>query len=488
MRGVHKTFPGTVANDDVEFCVEPGEVHCLLGENGAGKSTLIKILAGAYRPDSGEILIDGRPVTITSPSDGMDQGISVIYQELDLLPDLTVAQNLALGERDRGALVNRRRRERTAARAIEQVGGRFAPGDRVGGLSVADQQLTAIAKAMVAESRVIVMDEPSATLGERELRVVLDLVRRLAASGTSVIYISHRLNEVKEIGDRATVLRNGRTVATFDVADTSTEELVTAMIGHRPERRSRRSRPGSETGGFEIHEVTSAGRLDVQDIVVRPGQIVGLAGLGGSGRTTLLEALFGAGGAKVRASLDGAPYHPRLPGAAVAAGVGLVPEDRKTQGLLLEASIVRNAALAALQRAGLRPRYRAQRITAEALSSLSVKYADPDQPVGQLSGGNQQKVVFAKWLTRGVKVLLLDEPTRGIDVGAKEELFDQVHRLAEGLGVAVLVASSELSELMDHADLVWVMHEGRNIQSIDPTSTSEEDVARVVVTGRKRQV
>ena len=485
MRGIRKTFPGTVANDGAELSVAPGEVHCLLGENGAGKSTLMKILAGAYQPDEGQIWIDGEQVEVSNPVAGIHAGISVIYQELDLIPDMTVAQNLFLGHAatSRG-IVQRGRRNRDAREIIDRVGGTFAPTDVVRDLSVADQQLTAIGKAITSDARIIVMDEPSATLTEHELPAVFALVRRLASEGTSIVYISHRLDEVMEIGDRATILRDGRTVAVVDVADITTEDLVTAMIGQRPTSEQREIKSFESLDPvLELRHVRLAGLIDVSGIVVHPGEIVGLAGLGGAGRTTLLSAIFGAESGETDMVLHGRRYNPQRPGAAVRAGIGLVPEDRKGQGLLRELSVVRNAALAALPLRGLRPHTRAKQITTGPLKSLAVRYANADQPVGQLSGGNQQKVVLAKWLTRGVKLLLLDEPTRGIDIGAKQELFNQVHKLASS-GVAVVMASSELPELTKNADTIWVMHEGKNVAQFDPAITSEEDIARVVVTGR----
>ncbi|MCW2867164.1 MAG: transporter ATP-binding protein [Marmoricola sp.] len=490
MHGIVKSFPGTRALDGADLEVAAGEVHCLLGENGAGKSTLMKILSGAYRADAGTITLEGVPQHHSSPSAAMAAGISVIYQELDLVPDLTVAQNLFLGRAPTFAgVVRRRERTQSAGAALDLVGGRFAPSTLVRELSVGDQQLAAIAKAVVTDARVIVMDEPSATLTEHDLPRVFDLIRRLTAEGRSVVYISHRLDEVLEIGDRATVLRDGRTVARFELDSAAgavdAEDLVTAMIGHRPDSRVRGTASFDHcTPRLRLDRVQVPGLIDVSDVVVRPGEVVGLAGLGGAGRSTLLRAVFGSQrGARVSATIDGRTFAPTSPAQAVKAGIGLVPEDRKGEGLLRELSVVRNAGLASLTPASLRPGRRSRRVTAAPLRDLAVRYADLDQPVGQLSGGNQQKVVLAKWLTRGVEILLLDEPTRGIDVGAKEELYRQVRALAEG-GTAVLMASSELGELCLNADVVHVMFEGRNIARFDPRTHSEEEIARAVVTGK----
>ncbi|MEV5711149.1 sugar ABC transporter ATP-binding protein [Actinoallomurus sp. NPDC052274] len=482
MKGVVKRFPGTVACAGADLSVQAGEVHCLLGENGAGKSTLMKVLAGSYRPDEGEILLDGRPLHLAGPQEGITAGISVIYQELDLAPDLTVAQNLFLGRAPAsGPFVRRRRRSALAAEFIERVGGSFSPDARVRDLPIAAQQLTAIAKALTCDAKVIVMDEPSATLGAEELKVVFSVIRDLVAEGRAVIYISHRLDEVSEIGDRATVMRDGRSVAVFDLTTTGHDELVAAMIGQARDlvRRADRPVPGGDPL-LTIDRVRIGGLLDVAGIDVRPGEIVGLAGLGGAGRTTLLSALFGAVRGEVSARLGGRPLPVAGPRTAVRQGLALVPENRKEEGLLLGLSVARNAAISAL--GWTMPRSRGRRMTAPVLGDLGVKHASPEQPVGQLSGGNQQKVVLAKWITRGVRVLLLDEPTRGLDIGAKADLYRQVRRLADD-GVAVLLASSELSELTAHADTIWVLHEGRNVARFDPRTTPEADIAQTVITG-----
>lgn len=486
MQAIVKNFPGTRACAGATLEVARGEVHCLLGENGAGKSTLMKILSGFYTPDSGTIALDGEQVSFNSPIGGVRAGISTIYQELDLVPDMTVAQNLFLGhEPMRGPLIARRERDRMAAEAIARVGGRFAPSDVVADLSVSDQQLTAIAKALTTDARIIVMDEPSATLTDHDLAEVFRVIRELTAAGKSVIYISHRLDEVKAIGDRATVMRDGATVGVFDIATVTKDELVEAMIGRALRTRSpHRPRPAGGTAELlRIRRAAIAGVIEVSGITVERGQIIGLAGLGGAGRSTLLATLFGDRAAELDLSLAGSDITRLTPRDAVRAGIGLVPEDRKSQGLFLEQSILRNAGIAALAPFGLNPMKAASRLCLPALQRLGVKFSSVDQPVGQLSGGNQQKVVLAKWMARGVDLLLLDEPTRGLDVGAKDDLFEQVRALAEG-GVGVLMASSEMSELTQNCDRIWVMHEGKNIAVFDPRTTSAADISRCVVTGR----
>ncbi|MDV3129150.1 sugar ABC transporter ATP-binding protein [Mycobacterium sp. 21AC1] len=486
MADIVKEFPGTKACDGASLEVTKGEVHCLLGENGAGKSTLMKILSGSYTPDSGTITLDGKEVSFSSPIDGVHAGINTIYQELDLIPDMTVAQNLFLGHEPlRGPFVARRERDRLAATAIARVGGNFAPSDVVANLSVSDQQLTAIAKALTSDARIVVMDEPSATLTDHDLAEVFRVIRELTAAGKSVIYISHRLDEVKEIGDRATVMRDGATVGVFDLATVTKDELVEAMIGRELQSHTPRQshRDSERTELLEVRRAVIPGVMDVSDISVRRGEIIGLAGLGGAGRSTLLATLFGDRSATLDLTLSGERITRQTPRGAVAAGIGLVPEDRKSQGLFLEQSILRNAGIAALAPFGINPMKAARRLCAAPLQRLGVKFASIDQPVGELSGGNQQKVVLAKWMTRGIDLLLLDEPTRGLDIGAKADLFEQVQALAEA-GVGVLMASSELSELTENCDLIWVMHEGRNIAAYDPRTTSPADIARCIVTGR----
>ena len=487
MRGIHKSFPGTMACRDVNLDVRAGEVHCLLGENGAGKSTLVKILSGSYRPDAGTISIDGVTHAFTGPQDGIAAGIAVIYQELDLFPDLTVAQNLFLGHTPSAAgIVKRRERRRLTQGILDRVGATFSPDVVVGTLPIADQQLTAIARALTIDAKIIVMDEPTATLGEDDVANVERVIRSLAAEGRAVIYISHRLDEVRAFGDRITVLRDGANAATYDVAATTTDQWISDMIGEKKHELIDSYHRPEPTGDpyLEVESVQIDGLIDVQGISVRRGEIVGLAGLGGAGRTTLLAALFGSRKSKSRVLLTGKPLSIRSTRSAISAGFGLVPESRKTEGLMLGLSVMRNASITAVGAPPwLMPRQQGRRIATPILGSLGVKYANADQAVGQLSGGNQQKVVLAKWLARDTQILLLDEPTRGLDIGAKADLYRQVRELADN-GAAVLVASSELSELMANANRIVVMHEGRNIASFDPKEHSEEHITHTIISGK----
>lgn len=487
MRGIHKSFPGTKALVDVSFEVMPGEVKCLLGENGAGKSTLMKILAGSYQPDSGEIWFDGQQLDISSPSDALAAGIAVIYQELDLFPDLTVAQNLFLGHApSRFGVLQRRARKAAAQALLDRVQARFSVDRIVGTLPIADQQLTAIARALSMNARLIVMDEPTATLGEEDVDKVFSVVKSLITQGCSVVYISHRLAEVETIGDTITVLRDGRSIASYSVASTTADQWVSDMIGDKKNELTVPSGhwPQQPEPVVEVARVKIPGLIDVADITVGQGEIVGLAGLAGAGRTTLLQALYGARKAHVEATLHGSPFRPRHVRKAVAKGVGLVPESRKTEGLFLGLSIFRNTAVGSIGRAPwLLPRLVGRKIAQPVLASLGVKFATGHQPVGELSGGNQQKVVLSKWLARGVRVLLLDEPTRGLDIGAKADLYRQVREVAQG-GAAVVVASSELPELVANAHRIIVMHEGKNIGEFDPRVHSEHVISQAIISGR----
>lgn len=487
MRGIRKTFPGTVALASVDLHVHRGEVHCLLGENGAGKSTLMKILAGSYIPNDGVIEIDGEPVQFQRPLDGINAGIAVIYQELDLFPDLTVAQNLFLGHTpSSGGIVHRRARRRLAQSFLERVGATFSPDARVGDLPIADQQLTAIARALTTDAKIIVMDEPTATLGEADVENVHRVIRRLIEEDRAVIYISHRLDEVRDVGTRITVLRDGGNAAEYLVKDTDSERWISDMIGDKKreltEHRERREVAGEPA--LDIEHVRIPGTLDIENISVRTGEIVGLAGLGGAGRTTLLSSVFGARAAECSIRVSGRPVRIRSVRDAIKNRFGLVPESRKAQGLMLGLSVARNAGIAALRGAGaLFPRERQQRRTTPILRDLAVKYASPHQEIRLLSGGNQQKVVLAKWLARDTQILLLDEPTRGLDIGAKADLYRQVRKLAER-GAAVLVASSELNELMANADRIIVLHEGRAVGEFDPFTDTEEQISHAIISGK----
>ncbi|WP_246697785.1 sugar ABC transporter ATP-binding protein [Rhizobium sp. G21] len=392
--GLSKRFPpNVIALEQADLNVRKGEVHCLLGANGAGKSTFLKLIAGALAPTGGDIRIDGRPVNFRKPSEAAAAGISMIYQELDLVPQLTVAENLFLGHPPaRFGFLQKRSRRARAAEALARVGAGFSPDDRVGSLSVANQQLTAIARSLTREAKVIIMDEPSAALNETELEAVFRIIRELTAQGVAILYVSHRLGELREIGDRVTVLRGGRTIETFGVRDTPDTALVEAILGNNRTLVERRDRP-PVTGEvvLDIDRLTGPHGLDIRDFQLRRGEIAGLTGLNGSGRTSFLKALFGADPCAASMRLYGKPFSPRSPRDAIAAGLGLVPESRKTEGLILDAPIYRNATLPAMQGRFLARHGELKARTVPVLKQLSTKYGAPEQKVIQLSGGNQQK-------------------------------------------------------------------------------------------------
>ncbi|MGF1625442.1 MAG: sugar ABC transporter ATP-binding protein [Alphaproteobacteria bacterium] len=485
-RDIAKTFPPNVAAlQGVSLDVRPGEVHCLLGANGAGKSTLLKIIAGAHQPDSGRIEIDGLPRRFHTPREAAAAGISIIYQELDLIAQMTVAENLFLGRAPaRLGIVRREERRQRARRALDRVGARFSPDVRVQSLSLANQQLAAIARSLTMDARLIIMDEPSAALNDHELKAVFTVIREIVADGRSVLYVSHRLKEILEIGDRVTVLRGGRTVGVYDVADVTEDMLVEAVVGGELALVERHAGEGRAIGevALDIRSLDGPRGLAVRDLQVRRGEIVGLAGLNGSGRSRLLRSLFGEGRWSGEIALFGRRYRPRSPADAIRLGVALVPESRKTEGLVLGAPILRNIVLPSLRGRSLVRRGSLSTAASGVLGRLDARYASLGQAVEQLSGGNQQKVVLAKWVMKGCEVLLLDEPSRGLDVGAKADLYVLAGELA-ARGAAVLVASSETEELYANCDRVWVMHQGRNVAAFDPAHVDRGAIERATIRG-----
>lgn len=483
--GISKVFPPQIkALGNASLSVRSGEVHCLLGANGAGKSTFLKIVAGVLSPTTGEIRVGGEARRFRSPSEASAAGVSMIFQELDLVPQLTVAENLFLGHPPtRFGVIRKSERHAAAQKALNRVGARFSPKDKVEDLSVANQQLTAIARSLTRDARVIIMDEPSAALNEAELKRVFSVIRELTAQGVAIIYVSHRLGELREIGDRVTVLRDGETIETFDISGTSDSALVEAVMGREKsltERQPRARNHGEVV--LQVDSLTGAEGLDVRAFSLRRGEIVGLTGLNGAGRTSFLMSLFGHRPCEAQMTLNGAPYKPATPADAIRAGLGLVPESRKTDGLILHAPIYKNAFLPSLS-GRFWARHAEQKSSAiPVLKQLSTRYHRPEQNVVQLSGGNQQKVVLSKWIIKGSDVLLLDEPSRGLDIGAKAELYQLVETLAKK-GAAVIVASSEFEELYAACDSIWVFHEGRNIACFDPATTDQKTILKTQLLG-----
>jgi rhamnose transport system ATP-binding protein len=462
---VSKSFGGVHALQDVQFEVVPGEVHALLGENGAGKSTLIKILTGFHQPDSGAILLDGRPVTFSGTRAAQEHGITAIYQEPSLFPDLDVAENIMVGRQPvRRWGIHWKDMYAEAGRLLKRLGLPIDPRTKSRDLSVAQQQVVEIARALSINARVLIMDEPTSSLTLREVEELFKIVRQLRDEGTAVVFISHRLEELYALADRVTILRDGTYVATRDMGSINTEELIRMMVGRALGDLFPKQAVEPGEVALEVEHLGVEGAFSGVSFQLRRGEIVGMSGLIGAGRTNVARALFGTEPATEGAiKIDGRPVSIKSPDEAMALGIGYVPEDRKEHGLVLDMSIADNITLPVLNRFARLGWLDRRRETATAKTSaqqLDVRMAGVDQKAGQLSGGNQQKVVLAKWLGTKPRVLILDEPTRGIDVGTKAA----VHRLMSSLaaeGIAILMISSELPEILGMSDRVLVMREGR---------------------------
>jgi ribose transport system ATP-binding protein len=484
LRGIGKSFLGVRVLSGVDLDLLPGEVHAVVGENGAGKSTLMKIVSGVYPPDEGTIEFAGAARRFGGPRDAQEAGIGIIHQEFNLLPERTVAENVHLGrEPVRRGLVDRKAMLTRTAALLASIGEASLPADaRVGRLGVAQQQIVEIVKALALDARLLIMDEPTAALADHEVELLYALVRRLQRRGIGVLYVSHRLREVFDLSDRITVLKDGRRVSTARTADTTVDRLVRDMVGRElstyyPERAA----PG-DLGAVRL-TVRGGGNRRVRgiDLRLRAGEVVGVGGLQGSGRSSLARALFGAAPFSTgEVTVDGVPVRLRSPRAAMRAGIAYVTEDRKGEGIVGRQSVLDNALLASR---AIMPSWsgrtdRVPRIR-ELLAAVDVRSAGEDGEIRFLSGGNQQKVVLARWLSLGPKVLLFDEPTRGIDVGAKSAIHDLVRRLARD-GAAVLMISSELPELLGMSDRVIVMRDGRIAGEL-PAGATEEDILGLAV-------
>ncbi|MCB5410915.1 sugar ABC transporter ATP-binding protein [Pseudogemmobacter faecipullorum] len=470
MRNVSKTFGSVTALSNVQLSLYPGEIHALMGENGAGKSTLMKILSGAYRPDAGaEILIDGQPVQITGPISARAAGVSIIYQELALSPNLSVAENIFLGrELARGGVLRRAEMQASAAPVLRRLGANFAPSTIVGTLNVANQQLVEIARALHADSRILIMDEPTTALSERETEGLFSMIRQLRSEGLAIVYISHRMNEVYELADRVSILRDGSYAGTLNRAEASPDAIVKRMVGRELSSLYTKTSSGAAKTAaimLKVRDLSDGRRVHGCSFDLRAGEVVGLAGLVGSGRSELAQAVFGARPRKAGEMwLEGKAFAPQSPQDAIAARVAYLTEDRRGDGLFLDMSCEENINTGVLRddaRWGmLLNRSRARERANESIRSLAVRVPNASFPVGGLSGGNQQKVLLSRWLQIRPRVLILDEPTRGVDIGAKSEIYRIIDALARE-GVAILVISSELPEVIGVSDRILVMHEGR---------------------------
>jgi rhamnose transport system ATP-binding protein len=491
LRSVTKRFGGVTAVEDVTFDLRPGEVHSLMGENGAGKSTLMKMVHGLYPPDEGALEVGGEVVEFTSPRDAEAAGIAMIPQELDLFPELTIAENLFVGRhrpRTRWGTLDQGAMRAEARQRLRSLGVDMDVGVTVKQLSSANQQIVAIARALVGEARAVVMDEPTASLTEREVQQLFGIIAGLTSDGVGVVYISHRMDEIFKISDRITVLRDGRHIATAPASELDAEELVRLMVG-RP-LNELFSRHHHEVGGvvLEVRGLSRAGEFENVDFVLRRGEILGLAGLVGAGRSELAQTIFGIRTPEAgETSIEGDEVKIRSPQTAMERGIFYVPEERRAQGLILPFSIKNNVTLSILDRIarfGFVPR--SERQTADRfVEELSIRGATVMDPVSRLSGGNQQKVVLAKALAREPSILLLDEPTRGVDVGAKSEIYRLIDDLARQ-GKAILLISSELEEVLSMSDRILVMREGKLTGEFDRKEATQEKVMTAATGGANR--
>jgi ribose transport system ATP-binding protein len=481
LRGIRKTYPGVVALDGVDLDLRAGEVHVLLGENGAGKSTLMKVISGAVTRDSGDILLEGVPVEISGPRHAQALGIGIIYQEFNLVPHLTAAENIFLGREPALApgVIDQRALMRDAQRQLDDLGVAIDARAMVSRLSVAQQQMVEVAKALSLQTRVLIMDEPTSALTEQEIKELFAAIRRLRERGVAIVYISHRMEELFAIGDRVTVLRDGRHVATRGIRETNMPELVRWMVGRDLKDQFPKQRAAKGEEVLRVEGLTRDGVLRDVSFSLRRGEVVGLAGLMGSGRTSLARALFGAdaidGG---RIFVRGEEKQISSPRTAIDLGMGFLTEDRKQQGLVLVLSVQENVCLPSVgrwSRAGVMQTRRETLAATQRIAELRIKTPSPQQRVVHLSGGNQQKVVLAKWLCTEAEILIFDEPTRGIDVGAKVEIYQLINQLA-ARGAAVLMISSELPEVLGMSDRILVMHAGRISGEFSAAEATQEKV------------
>ena len=491
MRGISMAFPGVRALENVDFRLNAGEVHALLGENGAGKSTLIKIMTGALRRDAGEILLDGKPVEINTPGEARGLGISAVYQEVNLVPTMSVTKNLALERQPvRFGLISWRSARERARERLKRLNLDINIERSLGSYSVAIQQLVAIARALEDDTRVLVLDEPTASLDARETELLFEIMRDLKSHGIAIVFITHFIDQVYAIADRISVLRNGSMVGTAPVAELPRVKLISLMIGrelaHAEARPPTRAAPVTEEPILAAEGLGRRRMIAPFDLSLRAGEVVGLAGLLGSGRTETAKLIFGA----IRPDsgqlkLEGMPFTHPSPRHSLHNGIGFCPEDRKAEGLIGELTVRENIMLALQAKRGWLRRLaydEQERLAQEMIKALAIATPDADKPVGQLSGGNQQKVVLARWLVSQPRILILDEPTRGIDVGAHAEVVALIRRLCEQ-GLALLVASSELDEIVAVSDRVAVLRDRRKVGEIVGDDITRENIIRTIAGG-----
>ncbi len=488
MNGICKAFGGNRVLRDAGISVAPGEIHALMGENGAGKSTLMKILTGVYTKDSGVIQVDGKAVSFQNPQEAERAGIVFIHQELNVLADMTVEENMFLGKElcSRFGVCDTKKMRTKAQEILQKLGVSISPGAVMAELSVGQQQMVEIAKALMVDAQLIIMDEPTAALTQSETHILFETIRALKEKGVSMVYISHRMEEIFELCDRITVLRDGSYIGTRPISGTDMNEVVKMMIGREIGERypQRDTSIGKEV--LRVDNLTKAGVFDKVSFSVRAGEVLGVSGLMGAGRTEIMQAIFGNLAYDTGTIyLRGKPVRIGSPRQAIRLGFGYITEDRKTEGLMLEQSIEKNIALTNLERISARnfviKRQAENKLVEKAIQELSIRCAGPRQNCVNLSGGNQQKVVFAKWMMTEPNILILDEPTRGVDIGAKKEIYTIINRLA-AKGVAILMVSSELPEVLGMSDRIMVIWEGK-VRGILNREEADQEKIMTLATG-----
>ncbi|MGA7507741.1 MAG: sugar ABC transporter ATP-binding protein [Erwinia billingiae] len=486
MRGISKTYGSAAALQNVDFTVRPGEVHALIGENGAGKSTLLNILSGVRNADSGEISVNGVPVQMKNPLSARHAGIAMIHQELQHVPELSVAQNMFLGRpltKANGMWIDKKAQVARATFILRTLDPTIDPNEPIKNLKVSQQQIVEIARAMLDDAKIIAMDEPTSSLTPTEFDRLAELISDLKSMGVSLIYVSHKMNEIFRVCDRATIMRDGQQVGVVNLCDETEESIVAKMVGRKIEKLDHNAYV-TERVVLQVENVTRGNEIKATNFTVRAGEVLGIAGLVGAGRTELLKLIAGI---DKRSSgsvmVNGSPVSNHNVTAAIRAGIGLVPEDRKKEGIIKERAVKMNMALPSMfkfTKAGIISRNKLDRVANEVMSELNLRPLDIEKTIGTLSGGNQQKVIIGRWVAADAKVFLFDEPTRGIDIGAKSEIYNLIEKLAKA-GKAIVVVSSEMTEIIRISDRVLVMREGKITKELSGAAITEENIARFAI-------
>ncbi|AVF33451.1 sugar ABC transporter ATP-binding protein [Rahnella sikkimica] len=493
MRGISKSYSGVAAVQGVDFAVRPGEVHALIGENGAGKSTLLNILSGVRAADSGEIRVEGQVIQMKNPLSARHAGIAMIHQELQHVPELSVAQNMFLGRpltKMKGLFVDRKAQYKRAVAILRRLDPSINPDEPIKNLKVSQQQIVEIARALLDEAKIIAMDEPTSSLTPTEFERLAELISDLKSMNVSLIYVSHKMNEIFKVCDRATILRDGKQVGVVNICDETEETIVTKMVGRKIEKVQHHSH-ATQREVLRVDDLSRDKAVRNASFSVKAGEVLGIAGLVGSGRTELLKLIAGID-AKTGGSIevDGVVVKKHNVSSAIRAGIGLVPEDRKKEGIIKERAVKMNMALpsmARFTRFGLLKKSQLNQTALDVMTDLRLRPLNIDKPIGTLSGGNQQKVIIGRWVAADNKVFLFDEPTRGIDIGAKSEIYNLIEKLAQQ-GKAIVVVSSEMPEIMRISDRVLVMREGQITKELNGDDITEENIARYAINDVKKAV